>query len=154
MMRRGMARALSRLAIVAGAAAWVGLGIRGAARDASEARAAAGEARAFCARSSLELQALILEARIESTGYAASASGRLDDLELQLHDARLFAAFGYQPRGRARAVSLRVTCDGGAYLPGSNGEAAWRALRATGLCDPAEPLPAPEASPAAGLQLQ
>lgn len=141
-------------ALVAGpciAAAFV-LGMRCAARDVSEARAAAGEARAFCARSALELQASILSARIEATGYAARASERIDDLELQLHDARLLAAFGYQPHGRARRVSMRVSCDGGAYLPGSNGEAAWRALRATGLCDPAEPLPAPEASP--GLLLQ
>jgi hypothetical protein len=154
MMRLARAPALPAIAAVAVAAFVVGLGIRGASRDAREAVAAAGEARAFCARSVLELQVTILEARIESTGYAEHASRRIDDLELQLQDARLLAAFGYQPHGRARAVAMRVACDGGAYLPGSNGEAAWRALQATGLCEPAAPLPVPEASPAAGLLLQ
>jgi hypothetical protein len=137
-----MVPALAAVAAVAAAAAWVGLGIRGASREAGAALAAAGEARAFCARASVD-------ARLEATRAAALAG----ELERQLHDARLLAALGYQPHGRARRVSMRVGCDGGAYLPGSNGEAAWRALRETGLCDPAEPVPAPEASPAAGVML-
>jgi hypothetical protein len=108
---------------------------------------AANAARSFCELTSLELEAAIIEARIDAKRDAALDAERLLELETGLQDTRLLAAFGVAPRGRARGVSVRVSCDGAAYLPGSTGEAAWRALRATGLCDPAEPLPAPDDEP-------
>lgn len=108
---------------------------------------AAHAARSFCELTALGLEAEIIHARIDAKHDAARDAERLLELEAGLRDARLLAAFGYAPRGRARGVSVRVSCDGAAYLPGSTGAAAWRALQATGLCDPAPPVPAPDDEP-------
>lgn len=111
------------------------------------AQLTAARARAYCAQSSLELQEQVLQARLEAKGDLAVALDHVAQLDGELGDARLLAALGYAPQGRARRVSVRVSCDGSIYLPGSKGEAAWRALRATGLCDSATPVPEPEPSP-------
>lgn len=65
-------------------------------------------------------------------------TGRID---AELQDARWLTLIG-GPRRRWRGGG--VGCDGGLYLPGSNGEAAHRALRASGYCD-ATTLPMPVA---------
>ncbi len=56
-------------------------------------------------------------------------------LGAELADARILTLVGGPPR---RWRGPGVTCDGSRYLPGSYGEAAHRALDATGFCDPAE----------------
>lgn len=129
--------------LVAAAAVAVGAGAHVQATGIEGALRAARDARTFCELASLGLEAEIIAARVEAKRDAVRAAERLFDLEEGLRDARLLAAFGYAPHGRARGVSVRVSCDGAAYLPGSTGEAAWRALRATGLCDPAAPVPPP-----------
>lgn len=146
MKRRALLAAVATVC-VATTAFVTATGIRSALRGAREARA-------FCARSALELEASILAARIEAMQHDVVATERLFELEGGLHDARMLAAFGYAPEGRARRVSVRVSCDGAEYLPGSNGEAAWRALQETGLCRPAAPVPAPPADGMHGLLLQ
>jgi hypothetical protein len=62
------------------------------------------------------------------------------ELQRQLDDARVLALLG----GPKRRYAGGVSCDGGAYLPGSFGAAGHRALMKTGLCLPAEPLPVPD----------
>lgn len=74
----------------------------------------------------------------------AAQSHRLDHLEQALSDTRMLAAFGGARMRGAKAIRV-ISCDGGAYLPDSHGAAAYRSLRETGLCDPPEPLPEPEA---------
>jgi hypothetical protein len=78
-----------------------------------------------------------LTERLESTEKLLWATRQeVSQLRTDLDDARLLTLVG-GPRMRWRGGG--VTCDGGNYLPGSWGEAAHRALRQTGYCDPARP---------------
>lgn len=56
-------------------------------------------------------------------------------LGVELDDARVLTLIG-GPKRKWRGGG--VSCDGGPYLPGSHGEAAYRALRATGWCEPSQ----------------
>ncbi len=77
--------------------------------------------------------------RMEFDAHTERMAGEIALLRAELEDARLLAAFG--------SVSFRfgrVGCDGSLYPAGSNGAAAFRAYELTGLCRPAEELPAPK----------
>lgn len=72
----------------------------------------------------------------------AAQSAKLERLEIALADTRVLAAFG-GAKMRGPKVLRVVSCDG-SFLEGTFGEPAYRALRATGLCDPPSSLPGPE----------
>lgn len=66
----------------------------------------------------------------------------LQALKQEHADTRVLAAFG-GAKMRGPKVLRVVSCDG-SYIEGTFGEPAYRALRATGLCDPPSSLPGPE----------
>lgn len=73
----------------------------------------------------------------------AELERRLNELERQLHEARVLAAFG-GARMRGPKVLRVISCDA-SFMPGSYGADAYSALRRTGLCDAPERLPGKEA---------
>lgn len=75
--------------------------------------------------------------------HTAELERRLNELEQQLHEARVLAAFG-GARMRGPKVLRVITCDA-SFMPGSYGADAYAALRRTGLCDAPERLPGKEA---------
>lgn len=82
----------------------------------------------------LELQATVERlAAVEELLWLTRSE--LTTLSSELDDVRALILVGGPPR---RWRGGGVGCDGARYLPGSFGEAAHRALKATGYCDPAE----------------
>lgn len=89
------------------------------------------------APSALDTESQQLTERLESTEKLLWATRQeLSQLRTDLDDARILVLVGGPPM---RWRGGGVTCNGGNYLPGSWGEAAHRALRQTGYCDPAQP---------------